>query len=370
MSLGFEQAGFAVSAAVDDDPINVDTHGSNFPDCATLRADLSLLTGHDLRTRCGLAEEPIHVLFGGPPCQGFSIIGKRRADDPRNQGLLHFARLVAELCPYYFVVENVGGLAYGTATEVLESFVGRVEDAGYLIVTPIQVLDASCYGVPQRRKRVFILGYKRGLPIPHYPLPPNTQDKKQLAQPPTVWDAIGDLAVIDTIEPPLIGDVYVGDLGVPSAYVAQLWMDAPASIGPRRSRPGSLMRLTGCLRTKHTPSTVERFAATQPGSYEPVSRFFRLTSDGVSPTLRAGTGPSHGSFTAPRPIHPLRPRCIAVREAARLHSFPDWFSFHPTNWHGFRQVGNSVPPLLARAVAEAVRHTLDLLSSEQSRLGD
>ena len=86
-----------------------------------------------------------------------------------------------------------------------------------------------------------------------------------------------------------------------------------------------------------------------------MSRFHKLDPKGVCNTIRAGTASDHGAFTSPRPIHPYSARCITVREAARLHSYPDWFRFHVTKWHGFRQIGNSVPPLLARAVASKVR---------------
>ena len=83
---------------------------------------------------------------------------------------------------------------------------------------------------------------------------------------------------------------------------------------------------------------------------EPTSRYYRLDAEGLSSTLRAGTGYERGSFMAPRPIHPTRDRVISVREAARLHSFPDWFRFHATKWHGFRQIGNALPPLLGRVI--------------------
>ena len=103
-----------------------------------------------------------------------------------------------------------------------------------------------------------------------------------------------------------------------------------------------------------------RFDATPPGEVEPISRFFKLPADGLSNTLRAGTDSSSGAFTSPRPIHYAFPRCITVREMARLHGFPDWFRFHQTKWHGARQIGNAVPPPLARAVAiqvvRALRH--------------
>ena len=122
--------------------------------------------------------------------------------------------------------------------------------------------------------------------------------------------------------------------------------------------------LTGCLLTRHSDLTKARFSATAPGSVEPVSRFFRLPTDGAARTIRAGTTKEQGSFTAPRPIHPKEPRCITTREAARLHSFPDWFRFHVTKWHGFRQVGNSVPPFLAKAVAKTIFRSSRGTSSE------
>lgn len=359
MSLGFEQAGFDIVAAVDSDPIHMATHSENFPDCQTLRADLSLLSSDDLRAGAGLGEKQIDVVFGGPPCGGFSLIGKRRPDDPRNQLLLHFARLVDELGPRYFVVENVEGLLIAPITEVLEAFLMRVDQAGYSVVAPIQTLAASDFGVPQRRRRIFILGYEKGLPILEYPISPFSDDGDGTRCRPTVWDAISDLPSIDEFEEFLKSDAYHGELGhTESRYARILRGEIRDPEDLSHDRKNKSDGLTGCLRTAHTPETVRRFVATEPGTYEPVSRFYRLTKNGLCPTLRAGSNRSHGSFTAPRPIHPVHPRCISVREGARLHSFPDWFRFHKTKWHGFRQVGNSVPPLMARAVAKSIENAL------------
>lgn len=108
--------------------------------------------------------------------------------------------------------------------------------------------------------------------------------------------------------------------------------------------------------TRHSEETIARFAATTRGEREPISRFHKLDPHGLCPTLRAGTGSDKGNHTAPRPIHPFVPRVITVREAARLHSFPDWFQFHLSCMWGMRQVGNSVPPLMARAIAESIPH--------------
>lgn len=358
MSLGFEQAGIEVVAAVDSDPVHAETHAKNFPDCRTLCADLSQLAADELRIQTGLNEKQIDVLFGGPPCQGFSVIGKRRTDDPRNLLLHQFARLVNELRPSYFVVENVQGLLIGEARRQLETFLHQVEGYGYSVATNVQTLDASDFGVPQRRRRVFILGYDRGLPSPEYP--PSTLIPKVNgnSHQPTVWDAIGDLQEIDASDEVLKSDVYRGELGPASRYARVMRGEMRDSEDHSRLDQKNGDGSTGHLRTAHTPQTIQRFAATLPGEYEPISRFYRLSQEGLANTLRAGTGSSRGSFTAPRPIHPVSPRCISVREAARLHSFPDWFRFHPTIWHGFRQVGNSVPPLLGRAVGKMIRESL------------
>lgn len=365
MSLGFEEAGFAIAAAVDQDPIHARTHQENFPTCQTLTSDVGDLCGDDICEAAGILSEEIDVVIGGPPCQGFSMIGKRQKDDPRNLLVFEFARIIEELQPRYWVMENVEGLMMGTARSVMFSFLRRLRRAGYAIVEPIQALDAKDYGVPQRRKRVFILGYKRTLPAPPYPCPGAGAAPKNKNLCPTVWDAISDLCPLDDCDDLLREDTYRGYLGAGSKYSKTLRgkIDDPDDHSLSRHVKGKA--LTGCRRSLHTEETIRRFAKTTPGTYEPISRFYRLTKDGVSNVLRAGTGKSYGGFTAPRPIHPATPRCITVREAARLQSIPDWFHFDPTIWHGFRQVGNSVPPFLARAVGASVKKAIDDESSSE-----
>jgi DNA (cytosine-5)-methyltransferase 1 len=167
-----------------------------------------------------------------------------------------------------------------------------------------------------------------------------------------VLDAIGDLPDVDQVQAACIGDVFYGILDAPTEYSSKL-RNAPGecdNFRPRHPRPG----LSGFKRTAHSSQVRARFTKTPPGSFEPASRFFRLHNQGLANTLRAGTGPDCGSFTAPRPIHPTYSRCITTREGARLATFPDWFDFHPTVWHGFRQLGNAVPPFLARAIAQSL----------------
>jgi DNA (cytosine-5)-methyltransferase 1 len=233
------------------------------------------------------------------------------------------------------------------------------------VVSPIQVLDAAEFGVPQRRKRVFILGYMARATPPVYPASSKPFSKNGDSGRPTVWDAIGDLPKIDNYKYLLETDRYQGSLGEPSPYARVLRGEIPDPDDGIKEATTNGSGLGGCLRTSHSAKTIRRFSKTKQGCSEDVSRFYRLSKKGLAPTLRAGTGPAQGSFMAPRPIHPFQDRCITVREAARLHSFPDYFQFHPTKWHGFRQIGNSVPPPLARAVAKAVRLALE--NSRQKR---
>jgi DNA (cytosine-5)-methyltransferase 1 len=339
--LGFEQAGFDIVAAVEIDPIHSAAHKFNFPKCATVCKSVIDVTGDELRARAGIGKRDIDVVVGGAPCQGFSLIGKRALDDSRNQLVYHFVRIVVELKPKYFVFENVKGLTLGKHRRFLQEVIDAFQAAGYNVEVDYKVLNAADFGVPQDRRRLFLMGARAGLQLPTYPEPTFRT---------TVRDAIGDIP--DAEEYPALWkrDWTKVKFGTPSTYAAMLRgkKDDPADFGYRRRFDSSL--LTSSMLTEHTPLSRERFAATLPGEVEPISRFKKLSPDGICNTLRAGTASDRGAFTSPRPIHPAIARVITVREAARLHSYPDWFRFHATKWHGFRQIGNSVPPLLARAV--------------------
>ncbi len=352
MSLGFEQAGFDIAAAVEIDPIHCAVHEYNFPHCAAICADASKIDGSDIRKAARLQGTRVDVVFGGAPCQGFSLIGKRALDDSRNRLLLEFVRLTVEIDARYFVFENVKGLTIGRHRQLLEELIDLFHAHGYEMRLPYQVLNAVDFGVPQDRRRLFLIGAKKGLPFPDYP-PPGASPRA------TVWDAIGDLPDVDEYPELMESDVLENaKLGKPSLYarvLRELSVDAKNFSYPRK---WNTRRLTSSLRTEHTALSQRRFKATKPGRIEEVSRFLKLDPDGICNTLRAGTGSDRGAFTSPRPIHPYAPRCITVREAARLHSYPDWFRLHATKWHGFRQVGNSVPPLLARSVAAELLHAI------------
>lgn len=350
MSLGFKQAGFNVVAAFDAEERHVDTYKVNFPRTKAFTIDLAEADGVELRRLAGVGRNPIDLVFGGPPCQGFSVGGRRDQCDPRNQLFLEFARLIVELKPRYFVAENVEGLMRGYGLEVVEQFCQTVTDAGFLVVRPIQVLDAADFGVPQRRRRTIILGHRKSLRPPTYPAKKGFIDENGHEYFPTVRDALADLPVVEKHSSLFDTDGYEGEFVSGSRYSQILKKELTHTASTREAIMAN-RGLTGCLRTRHSKETVKRFRETKPGKSEPISRYIRLTLDDVAPTLRAGTACDKGSHTAPRPIHPTKARCITVREAARLHSFPDWFQFHATRWHAFRQIGNSVPPLMAKIVA-------------------
>lgn len=358
LSLGFQQAGFAVRAAVEYDPIHCATHEFNFPGCATICRSVTDLSGDYIRAHSEIGDKEICVVVGGAPCQGFSLIGKRALDDPRNRLIYHFLRLVEELQPKYFVLENVRGLTVGDHRHFLHEIIHEFKQRGFSVVEPYRVLNALWYGVPQDRQRLFLLGARKGLPLPSYPLathqPHNeVADICGLPYTPTVWEAIGDLPEVEDYPELLENDSAYARYNRPSEYAKGL-------LNPAETMRNGLKRITSSLRTVHTPFSQERFRATRFGCVESISRFLKLNPDGYCNTLRAGTASDRGAFTSPRPIHPHTPRCITVREAARLHSYPDWFRFHVTKWHGFRQIGNSVPPMLAKNVALEIASILRL----------
>lgn len=225
-------------------------------------------------------------------------MGKHHSDDPRNYLLLDFARLVRELAPTYFVLENVPGLLSDGAEPFRRSFIRRVRLAGYDVVEPIRALDASDYGIPQRRKRVFMLGWHKEVAGVEYPGATSDAGGVEVPRPPTVWDAIGDLPEVERHVALLKCGAYVGVLGEASEYAKLLRGDVvdPGDASASRASNG---HVSGCMRTRHSREVVRRFEATGPGQFEAVSRFYRLSKEGIATTLRAGTGPKNGSFMAP-----------------------------------------------------------------------
>ena len=346
LSLGFEQAGFDIVAAVEIDPIHAAVHEYNFPNAATICADIKNISGNDIRERAGIGARDVDIVFGGAPCQGFSMIGKRALDDPRNQLISHFLRIVKDMHPKYCVLENVKGLTVGKHSQFLSELIDELKKIDYEVLLPYRVLNAADYGVPQRRERLFLIAARKDQKLPVYPTAAN--DKI------TIREAIGDLPDADGFDCLMEDDSVAVKWQTKSVYARRLRGLRSDKTNFGYERTFDIGRLTASLRTKHGEVSQQRFLAAPQGETEPYSRFFKLAWDGQSNTLRAGTDSARGGFTSPRPIHPDLPRVITVREAARIHSYPDWFRFNKTKWHGFREIGNSVPPLLARAVGAEI----------------
>lgn len=379
MSLGFEQAGFDIAAAVEIDPVHCAIHKFNFPNTPVISRSVVGLSGAEIRLAAGIGSRPVDCVFGGPPCQGFSLIGQRVLDDPRNSLVLEFVRIVAELDAKTFVFENVKGLTVGKHRAFLDELVKAFDAVGYDVQLPWHVLNASSFGVPQHRERLILFGAKKGTALPSYPFPStNAADEKRaipgLPNGPTCKEAIGDLPDADGFATLIESDaVRTTAFGKPSAYAAEMRCLTNDAWHYGYVREWSPEALTSSARTTHTAISIRRFGETKPGNVEPISRFFKLSPTGLSNTLRAGTDGARGAFTSPRPIHFSRDRCITVREMARLHGFPDWFRLHATKWHGARQIGNAVPPPLARAIAQSVIKALKARPSRPTKsiqLGD
>jgi len=378
MSLGFEQAGFDVRAAVEIDPIHCAVHEFNFPNCAVIPHSVEGLSADAIRKAARLENTEIDVVFGGPPCQGFSLIGHRSLEDRRNRLVLEFVRLVSELRSRTFVFENVKGLTVGHHKAFLQELIEAFDRAGYQVRQPWEVVNAANFRVPQSRERLILFGAKRGTGLPNYPdkltsyLGAARASNAQAG--PTCEDALGDLPNADDfVELSDSDEAFVEKWGRPSAYAAELRCLTNEAWKFGYVRRWNRGALTSSMRTVHTEISRGRFSETAEGDVEPISRFFRLPRNGISNTLRAGTDSARGAFTSPRPIHYEHPRCITVREMARLHGFPDWFRFHVTKWHGARQIGNAVPPPLAAALAGEVVRALGAVPErpgEDLALGD
>ncbi|MEQ1653698.1 MAG: DNA cytosine methyltransferase, partial [Hyphomicrobium sp.] len=292
MSLGFEQAGFDVVAAVEIDPVHCAVHKFNFPNCAVMPRSVVGLKGSEIRLAAGIGNRSVDVVFGGAPCQGFSMIGQRVLDDPRNALVREFLRIVAELEAKSFVFENVKGLTVGKHRQFLDEFVEIAKELGYEVRLPWKVLNAAHFGTPQNRERLILYGAKKKAYLPHYPeatsRPADGKGKLHvdLPQGPSVEDAIGDLPNADSFEELCNSDeVRTKAWGRPSSYASELRCTTNDAwhFGYVRNWDPSL--LTSSIRTEHTDISRRRFSETKGGQTEPISRFYKLSATGLSNTL-------------------------------------------------------------------------------------
>lgn len=327
LSIGFEKAGFSMVAATDWDHWSCETLRANYPDILVHEGDIAKLDLDDFSNRIGI--RTVDMIVGGPPCQGFSQLGKREKSDPRNQMWREYMRVVAYYKPKIFVMENVPQLL---ASEEFPKIKESARELGYVVTE--KILHAVDYGAPQKRKRAIIIGSRIGF-VSH-PEPTHVSDEKRdllnghLPRWRTVRDAIGDL--------PSKPDGLNWHIGRnPTELSLRRYKAIPAG-GNRFDLPTDIM--PECWKRKPTGST---------------DVFGRLEWDKPSLTIRT-------EFFKPEKgcsLHPVADRPITVREAARLQCFPDDYKLTGSNTQAAKQIGNAVPTALAHAIGRVLIKFLD-----------
>lgn len=345
-SKGFEEAGYNIRFGIDMWKDAIVTYKQNFPNAAVMNEDITKISGKDILKASKLKKDEVDVIIGGPPCQGFSVSGKRMIDDERNKLYKSYVRIVSELKPKVFVMENVPGLVRlfkgQVGVQVKEDFT----NIGYTV--GMQILSADNYGVPQQRKRVFFVGVrndlvKKGMEY-QYPIPFMGQGTDVPAW--TCKDAISDLDFVPD-------DRVLGE---------DLPYEIPAQNDYQRSmREGSRSVLNHSI-TIHNAKTKEIIAMVPDGgNYKDLPEELWSTRkvhiawtrmDSNKPCFTIDTGHNHH-------FHYKENRVPTVRESARIQSFPDNFEFIGIKTSQLKQVGNAVPPLLAKAVGDSIRTMLE-----------
>jgi len=382
LSLGFEMAGFLSLATVDVDADGLKTYGRNFPKSKTILKDIRSVECEWFLAEVGISKGECDVLLGGPPCQGFSSVGRvkiaslvrkgvwkltngnpRLIDDPRNLLYREFLRFVESIGPAFFVMENVLGIRSYMNGQIVKEIVRGFEDTGYR--TDLKILDAAEYGVPQHRRRVFFIGNKLGVPNP-FPKPTHrttdieTLDKfmgvggVRLPKAVTVWNAIGDLPWIraganrDRTN-------YTKD---PSCEYQKWARNGSEAVHNHITRPHGKrdQKVFSKMKPGDQWKDLPKRDRDRYGYRDDVftDKFKRLWKHKSAWTIA-----SHIHKDGYVYIHPTQTRTVSVREAARLQSFPDTFVFEGSRTEQFRQVGNAVPPLMARAIAVEIRKVLE-----------
>ncbi len=363
LSFGLEQSGhFVVTSGIDLLPDRIDTFTTNHNYAQAIAGDLLTYSLSDLKRLIG----SVDVIVGGPPCQGFSSIRPFRnltEGDPRNSLAEHYVLVIAHLQPAWFVFENVLGILTHQGGERLHALLRGFRDAGYQ--ADWRVVNAALYGVPQHRERIVIVGNRMGVKFA-WPSPVHRVDYKSMAgrrhelirtaplfsqslpPPVTLMDAIGDL-------PP-----------VEAGQQASSYLNGPATAYQKSMREGS-SALTLHKATSHSDRMLKIIRHAGPNiSAIPAgmitsgfsSSYSRLDPDRPCTTLTV-------NFVHPasnRCVHPYQNRALTPREGARIQSFPDRFVFKGTAAQIVKQIGNAVPPILGRVIAQAIVDSEDTSS--------
>lgn len=335
LSIGFEEAGFKLVGASDFDKWSCETLRLNHPDAAIFEGDVKQLSSAEIKK--ALKGEEVDVIVGGPPCQGFSQLGKRMKDDPRNEMLYEYWRIITELRPKMFVMENVPQLL---KSDQFAEFLELVENSEYEV--EYKVLLAADFGAPQKRQRAIIIGSRIGKPshppqTHKNPIKPLDIFNPKLKAWKTVSDAIGDLPLTPTGT-----DLHIGRN--PTELSKKRYACVPVG-GNRFDLPVEL--LPNCWIKKSKGGT---------------DLFGRLWWDRPSVTIRTEFfKPEKGRY-----LHPTENRPITLREGARLQGFPDSYKFVGSYTQIAKQIGNAVPNKLARAIAEELLRQLSASEVEET----
>ena len=348
LSHGFMQAGYDVLFGSDIDSTFGQTFMASHPNAKFTAKPIQALTVEEILKAARLEPGQLDVLVGGPPCQGYSVYNHGRGEqDPRAGLFREYLRIVRGLQPKWLVMENVTGLSSISGGSLINSIVTEIKASGYENVD-FQVLKAEEFGVPQERRRIVFIANRLGLPVR---FPSKSHDGEQ-APFVTVWDAIGDL--------PPIQEQWEHESGAGYAAAPQNKFQMQMRLHSElvQNHYGPRLGKANLERIRHIP---------QGGSWRDVP--FDLLPAGMKKAKRSDHTKRYGR---PRPtdlsctiltkcdihwgayIHPIQNRAFTVREAARLQSFPDEFVFYGSMTEQFVQVGNAVPPLLAKAVATAI----------------
>ena len=330
LSLGLVMAGFEILYAFDNDPVSIETHKRNkkYFKHRSAVCDINILNGNLLLKEIGLKKGELFLLTGGPPCQGFSVQRIGADADDRNNLVLEYARLITEIKPKFFLMENVPGLAGRRGKTILDSFLSKVWSTGYYPY--MKVLNAEDYGVPQRRKRIFVVGIRNDLfhGVFSFPRPASINGSRV-----TVAEVIGGLP-----EPPSDGS------------------DHPSIAHHRRDRLNALnLARIGALKPGQGMEFLpdELLADCHKIGADKIGHrnvYGRMAWDDVAPTITA----RFDSFTRGKFGHPEQDRSITLREGALLQTFTMDFIFSGNKVEIARQIGNAVPPKLAEAVGKMI----------------
>jgi len=329
LTLGFRRAGWKPVAALDVDLDAGRTYMANNPGVPCMVKDIRRVPASEIAEVARIRPGELDALVGGVPCEGYSLLNRRYDPlDPRNHLFLEFLRIARYLRPRSLLIENVPGMRRRNGGDFVEAVLSTLEAMGYR--TTVHELDASLHGVPQRRVRLFFVGVRRDLGTCFEP-PPVTATR-----PVTVREAIGDL-------PPL------GPGEEATRY------DRPADCDYQVAARDGCHVLSNHVAPRHPRWTVRRIARVRPGEplYSSFPQRIRLPWDAPAPTVPAGGTRPQWFFA-----HPGQPRGLTVREMARLQSFPDSFVFLGPTVKQRVLAGDAVPPLLAQAVAQALRRCL------------